>query len=456
MEHRIRLIALLVLAICVSVSIYAQNIITIAGGATGHGSYWGDGGPATAAAFNLAAGIAIDTHKNLYIADGFNHRVRKIDATTGIVTTFAGTGIAGYNGDNIPATSAQIHTPTYVAIDKHGNVYIQEPDNYRIRKVNSTTGIISTFAGTGIWGFSGDGGQATTAKIIPGPITCDPYGNLYVADVGNRRIRKINTSGIITTIAGNGISGNSGDGGLAINAKVNIPLSICSDSHGNIYFQDSSASVRKINVSNGIITRVAGLGDNIHSPYSGDGNIATNSHLGPFGVATDIKGNIYIADGTNNRIEKVDLMGILHTVVGTGTNGFSGDGGAATAARVYQPRNIAFDLCDNLYIIDFGNKRIRKVTFNPPPCTYLSVDGQSVKNEVSTYPNPANELLNITSPGLSHGEVVLCNMLGQAVLMEQVNSKQTVVNIKHLPPGIYLLALTDGEGRRTVHKIVKE
>src|ERR1035437_10180841 len=232
----------------VNANLYAQIITTIAGGATGHGGYWGDEGPATAAEISTFGGLAVDASGNIYIADGNNQRIRKVDAITGIITTVAGNGIAGYSGDGVLATNTQLNNPSYVAVDPTGNLYIGDGINYRIRKVDATTSMITTFAGNGTAGFSGDHGPATAAQVMASAIACDAFGNLYLSEAGNRRIRKVNTTGIITTIAGNGISGITGDGGLATAATVNGSLGLCTDAYGNVYLQDSSQSVRKINV----------------------------------------------------------------------------------------------------------------------------------------------------------------------------------------------------------------
>jgi internalin A len=183
----------------------AQIITTVAGGATGHGGYWGDGGPATDAEIGYFGCVAVDGNRNVYIADGNNNRIRKVDALSGIITTVAGTGIAGYNGDGIIATTAQLNYPSYVTVDPAGNLFIQDPNNNRIRKVDIATGIITTFAGNGSPGFGGDNGPATAAQVMASAIAWDIYGNFYIADAGNRRIRKVNPLGIITTIAGNGV-----------------------------------------------------------------------------------------------------------------------------------------------------------------------------------------------------------------------------------------------------------
>ena len=271
--------------------------------AVGDSRYWfsGDGGPARSAQLASPEGITRDAKGNLYIADTWNHRIRKVSAE-GIITTVAGNGISDFGGDGGPATSAQLFSPETVAVDGAGNLFIAESGNNRIRKV-SPEGVITTMAGNGTSGFNGDGGPATSAQLaFPRTVVVDAAGNLFIAGSGSR-IRKVNREGIITTAAGNGTSGFSGDGGPAASAQF------------------STAT----------------------------------------GMAVDAAGNLLIADTQNHRIRKVSRDGIITTVAGNGTSGFSGDGGPATSAQLNRPQAVAADAAGTLFIIDSGN-RIRKVT----------------------------------------------------------------------------------------------
>ncbi len=275
------------------------------------------------------------------------------------ISTVAGSGSAGFSGDGGAATAASLLAPIDVAFDASGNLYIADLQNQRIRKVN-TSGIISTVAGNGDYGFNGDGGAATSASLnYPGGVAVDVSGNLYIADGANNRIRKVNTSGIISTVAGTGVGGFGGDGGAATGAGLNSPGGVAVDASGNVYIADvSNHRIRKVNTS-GIISTVAGTGS---FGFSGDGGAATSAGLNqPSDVAVDGSGNLYIADIGNQRIRKVSITGIISTVAGNGDYGFSGDGGAATAADLYYPRSLAVDASGNLYIADVGNSRIRKV-----------------------------------------------------------------------------------------------
>ncbi|MBC7554864.1 MAG: hypothetical protein H7257_12905, partial [Taibaiella sp.] len=342
---------------CVTVqAAFAQNITTVAG--TGTRSFSGDGGQATAAAIANPYGVAVDASGNIYIADLANQRIRKVN-TSGVITTIAGTGSAGFSGDGGQATAAALHDPVFVTVDGRGNVYISDVTNQRIRKVNGS-GIITTVAGSGTVGFSGDGGQATNAAFAyPTGAVTDGIGNLYIADQSNNRIRKVDASGVVTTIAGTGSAGFSGDGGPATAATMNQPYSMAVDGSGNVYIGDRNNSrIRKVTTS-GVITTVAGNGG---YGYSGDGGAATAATLNsPEGVVVDGSGNIYITDQYNARVRKVNASGVISTVVGNGTSGYSGDGGAATAAQIVYPGGLGVDVSGNLYIADLSGNSIRKV-----------------------------------------------------------------------------------------------
>ncbi len=341
-------------------SAYAQNINTIAG--TGTSGYTGDGGAATSANLDQPTDVeaSYTVRGEYYITDAARHVIRKV-SPTGVITTVAGTGTAGYSGDGGPATAAQLSNPKGIDLDHAGNIYISDYDNNVIRKV-SPSGIITTFAGTGSFGYSGDGGPATAAELNgTWGIETDAAGNVYLADVDNNVIRKVNkATGIITTIVGNGSAAFAGDGGAATAASLNQPSSISFDDAGNLFILDHQNNrVRKVNTS-GIISTYAGNG---LTGFTGDGGPATAARLRiAWGIDADDLGNVYISDEGNRRIRKIDLAGNINTIAGNGSSGYTGDGGLATAARLGSTvEGLGMDDNGNLLIADQANHVIRKV-----------------------------------------------------------------------------------------------
>ena len=339
--------------------VVVPSIETVAG--TGAFGSSGDGGPATAAQLDNPRGVALDSAGNLYIADSTNNRIRRVDAS-GNISTFAGTGSSGFSGDGGPAAAAQIFAPGGVALDSAGNLYIGGSSNHRVRRVNPL-GVISTVAGTGSTGFSGDGGPAAAAQFrFPIGVAVDGNGrNLYIADNQNHRIRRVDASGNISTVAGTGTAGFGGDGGQATAAMLDDPVDVALDGAGNLYIADqSNHRIRRVDAS-GNISTVAGTGT---AGFGGDGGAATAAMLDdPLGVALDGAGNLYIADRDNHRIRRVDASGTISTIAGTGTIGFGGDGGPATAAQLSSPGSVAVDGASRyIYVSDAGNHRIRRIS----------------------------------------------------------------------------------------------
>jgi uncharacterized protein (TIGR03437 family) len=327
--------------------ISADGIInTVAGGgALGTAA----GGGAAAAQIGLPPAVALDAQGNLFIADQFANRVWKV-SPNGSIGTAAGTGAASYSGDGGPAASAAIGAPDGVAVDSQGNLFVSDAGNSRIRKV-SPNGIITTVAGNGTLGFSGDSGPATSAELFaPGSLAVDSQGTLYVSDSGNYRVRMVSPGGVITTVAGNGKLGYSGDGGPATSAQLGVPGALAVDGQGNLFIADTdNQRIRKVSTS-GIITTVAGNGT---PGFSGDGGPAISALLfNPEGVAVDEQGNLYIADTGNVRIRKVSPAGIVTTLAGTGKQQYSGDGGPAVTAQLTGPQGMAVDGQGNLYVSD--------------------------------------------------------------------------------------------------------
>jgi hypothetical protein len=328
-------------------------------------------------------GVAVDANRNVYITNSqptlFDDEFIRVVTPAGIISTFAGNGYFGYSGDGGPATKASFTLAYGLAFDKSGDLYIADSENDCIRMV-TPAGIVSTVAGIGgNFGYSGDNGLAIDAKLnVPGGVAIDAAGDIYIADTNNYRVRKVTPGGIISLVAGNGTPGYSGDGGLATAAELNNPTTVAIDGNGNLFIADSENNrIRKVTPA-GIISTYAGNGV---KAYGGDNGPATSAALNlPYGVAVDASGNVYIADSLNNRVRQVTPAGIITTIVGDGVPSFSGDNGPATSAGLDYPASLAFDASGNLYIADLVNERVREVfnsttaapTFTPPAGTYTS------------------------------------------------------------------------------------
>ena len=338
-------------------------ISTIVG--TGSGNYTGDGGPALKAGVPSPAGLAMDSSGNMYILVPGTGRVRKV-TPDGIITTYAGNGASGFSGDGGAATSAQLFPGQGIAVDGSGNLYIADLYNNRVRKVDPS-GIITTVAGSGTanaigqGGYSGDGGPATSAMLnLPKAVAVDAAGNLYIADTSNYRIRRVDKNGVITTVAGNGNvpsnKSDANDGSQATSVAIEQPTSVTLDFAGNIYFS-GGARVQKVDTA-GIIRTVAGtgvLGD------TGDNGPAVGAQVKSVaGLAADNAGNLYVAENSY-RVRKVDASGIITTVAGNGTRGYTGDGGPAISAQFDDPQDVVVDSAGNLYISDSSANVVRKV-----------------------------------------------------------------------------------------------
>jgi sugar lactone lactonase YvrE len=331
----------------------SKNSISTFAGNSGYG-FAGDGGPATSAQLSAPRGIAVDSSGNVYLADRWNNRIRKIAG--GNLSTIAGNGLGSFGGDGGSPANAQLSAPDGVAIDKTGNVYISDFLNNRVRMV-SPAGVISTVAGNGLSGFSGDGGAATSAQLSqPAGLAIDGAGNLYIADSNNGAIRKVTPAGIISTVAGTGTSGFSGDGGAATSAKMMAPFAVALDSSGNLYIADYYGWIRKVTAFTGVISTLAGNGT---IGYSGDGGAATAAQFyNPLGVAVDSSGTVYVADSNNGAVRMIQ-NGVISTIAGNGTLSYAGDGALATFAQFSQISSIAVDGQDNIYVADTSNNAIR-------------------------------------------------------------------------------------------------
>jgi hypothetical protein len=382
----------------------------------------------------------VDGSGNLYIAEVHSHRVRRVDAVTGIITTVAGTGESGFSGDGGPATQARLWLPHGVLVDAAGHLFIGDSVNSRVRRVDAITGTITTVAGRGGRGFDGDGGPAIQARLgRPRGLHVDDAGHLYIVDSYSCTVRRVDaTTGIITTVVGTGDCSASGDGGPAMEAELFGPEDIFVDRKGDLYIADTEGHrIRRVDAATGIITPVAGTGEGAGvivgkragrkqddfsvAGFSGDGGPATEARLhNPTGVAVDAVGNLFISDKWNNRIRRVDAVtGTIATVAGTGEDGFSGDGGAPTLAQLYAPGAVALDGSGQLYIADTGNGRIRRMTVVP---TVVTDGAKSEQTAVAysldqNYPNPFNPSTIIRYQLAEAGpvSVTLYNLLGQRI-----------------------------------------
>jgi len=363
--------------------------------------YSGDGGAATSADLDFPDGTAVDSAGNLYIVDDQNNRIRKVTVATGVITTVAGNGIAGYSGDGKSATAAELSSPTGLAVDTAGNLYIVDDGNNAIRKVTASTGIITTLAGNGNCGFSGDGGPAAKAELCyPTTIAVDSAGDLFIADWGNDRIRKIAAkTGIISTYAGNGGSGTGGNGGPAVNAELSLPRGVAVDTSGNLYIADTNnAEIRKVNSAQ-IISLVAGTGTR---GFTGDGGKATSAELGyPIAVAVDGAGNFYVTDQIYKAVRKVTAAsGIINTVVGS-KNGYGCDGLAgniATSDNLCYPGSVSVDNTGNLYIAEPNQNQVVQATATAaPPAAVTATPIFSIA--AGTYASPQTLTISDATPG---------------------------------------------------------
>ena len=404
-------------------SVSAQVIVTAVGGGIG------------GVLLHTPYGLAVDDSDNLYICDVPDRRVRKVSpGYGGIISTVAGNGTSGYSGDGGWATDAQLAGAIDVAVDHQGNVYIADGGDNCIRKV-TTDGIITTIAGNGTPGYNGDGIAATAALLnIPTGIAVDDTGNIYIVDGENFRIRKIDTNGIITTIIGTGISGFSPDGSLADTAKLH-PLGIRIYKNNIIFFTDNMR-VRRMD-SNHIITTVAGNGV---AGYSGDTGMATAAKIEGTAIAIDTIGNIYLAEGSENRIRKVTVDGIINTIAGTGSYGFSGDYGNPLLAKLDAPFGVAVNNSMEVYISDAGNARVRLVSDRP---LYTNNSFNALKS-VNVYPTPSHGFctIQVVSVNDQQYEATVTNIMGLEITRFTGITNRPYAIQPDWPPGLYIINAT--------------
>lgn len=441
------------------------TITTIAG--TGAFTYSGDSGLATSASFETLGYMTTDKKGNIYITDYNVGVIRKIDKITNIIYTIAGTGINGsYNGDGIDARTAKLYDPSGIIFGISGedtnSMFVCDFNNYRIRKINSLTNIIGTIAGKDTAGYSGDGGPAIMAKLYsPAGICADKNKNIYFTDYNASVIRKIDAvTGYISTIAGTGTRGYSGDGGAATSATLNGPIGIQLDKHGNIYFCDGwNNVVRRIDSATGTITTVAGDGylAGTHSgAFGGDSGLATAARLNtPSYLQINDKGDLFICDQKNNRIRKVDgTTGIIITIAGTGGAGFSGDGGLATNAKLRDPSSICLVDSGIIYITDANNFRIRKLT---PHDTSVNVPAVTSSEQLSIYPNPVKNTLQFVVSNREFGsDYIIVGVNGRELMRAKIIAVKQTIDVSKLQPGNYFIQVMNKEGDKQSVRFVKE
>lgn len=410
--------------------LYCQSylITNVAGQRTA--GYSGDGGAAIDAHMYNPTAVYADNEGNIYISDWGNSRLRMVNSA-GIISTIAGNGIYGYLGDGGPAISAELCGPMGIWVDASGNIYLADIGNQRIRIIN-TNGIITTIAGNGTLGFSGDGGLAVSAEFDdPAGISGDILGNLYVADEFNNRVRKISANGIISTIAGSAICGYSGDGGQATQAELYYPSGVAVDSDGDIFIADESNNcIRKVNTQN-IISTIAGNGT---PGFSGDGGPANLSELSnPAGIGIDNRGNLYITDGFNSRIREINTNGIISTIAGNGSAGYSGIGDSATLAELYNPISIMADTSGNLYFANQYNNYVQKLSLIPPDAS---------PPVITIYPNPNQGIFTVQIQNFyPFLRLEVYNILGERISYTELTSATTQINMSSCSGGVYLYRL---------------
>jgi sugar lactone lactonase YvrE len=428
----------------------SQTIYTVAGNGTQ--GFSGDGITATQTNLFYPTTVACDDSGNFYVCDDWNQRIRKVEKATGKIVTVAGTGVAGYTSDGVSATSSELNYPVGIAIvDSLGKLYIADTYNQRIRLVNLFTGEISTVAGLGSAGYSGDGGLAVNAELhTPTGIAADLHGNLFIADEYNNCIRKVvDSTGVITTVVGTDTSGYNGDNRTAVSAWLNQPTAVTLDRNGNIYIADQGNSrVRKVTVATGMISTIAGKDT---AGFAGDGDSATRAKLwGPNGLVLDPAGNVYISDGYNNRIRFLNsVTGIISTVAGDDTAGYSGDNRSAAAARLYKPVGVALDPLGNLFIADTYNNRVREVVYSVE-----GVQEYHSGNPLRIYPNPAVSACYIETGSVGLEVLQLFDTYGRCLQSFQVTGGKASLDLSGLPAGLYNVVIT-GLSAHTGQRLVK-
>lgn len=398
----------------------SQVVTTIAGSSSGY-----QDGLGTAAKFNGSAGIVVDVNGNLFVADRLNHCIRKI-APNGMVSTYAGSGTSGFL-DNT-GINAQFSYPMHLAIDLNGNIFVADSNNHRIRKI-SPTGVVTTVAGSDSGFADGDGNVAKFS--YPEGIAVDNLGNIFVADSNNHRIRKITSTGFVTTLAGDGTFGFAdGNGNLA---KFWTPCGIAVDLNGAVIVAEKQNNrIRKV-LQNGDVSTIAGNG----TSGSADGIGTTAQFRNPFGVAIDAVGYIYVVDSGNNRIRKITTSGVVTTLAGS-TSGYLD--GIGTAAKFNYPIGISVATDGKVYISESGGCKIRMIT------STLNNNSFRLENQIIIYPNPSSSIVNLESHDLILSEIIILDINNRTIATKVVSNNQNKIDIYNLQNGIYTLQIITDKG----------
>ncbi|RPD96507.1 T9SS C-terminal target domain-containing protein [Aureibaculum marinum] len=428
---------ILVLLLIFVYNAQSQTITTVAG--TGSSGFSGDGGLATTAKLNLPFNLTFDESDNIYIADTYNNSIRRIDNESGIITTVVGTADK--------KKVSELKTPTGLTFDNNNNLYVADLANLRIRKVDLNTGSSITLVGK-----KSETEFPNIDDSLGGPfnVVFDKEGNLYVSVNGDSNVKKVDFyTGKVTVVAGTGEVGFSGDGGQATQAQLANPTGLALDGKGNLFISDSgNERIRKVNLSTGIITTIAGTGE---TGFFGEDIDATKAQLAnPLGLAIDKSGDLYVVDRGNNMIRKISMStGKISTIAGNGEAGYDGDGDLARNAKLANPTGLAFNNAGDLYVVDRGNNRIRKIT----GLTSTDDDEISTEASIKIYPNPSTDKITIdVNNNVELKNVTMFNSNGGQVNVKMNNK---TLNVSKLPRGIYVLRITTSEGS-TEQKVVLE
>lgn len=413
-----------------NISTHAQIITAFAG--NGIQGFLGDGGNVDSAEFYFPYCSVFDDSGNLYISDAGNNRIREV-SPSGIIRTVVGTGTFGYSGDGGLAIEAELRYPQGLAIDQYGNLFIADRFNNCIRKVTSS-GIISTVVGNDTLGYTGDGGPAIKAELCqPIGLAVDKNETIYITGECSSEVRKVDTSGNISAFAGGLDEGYNGDGGLATEANLNGPKGLAVDNSGNVFIADfENSCVREVNTA-GIISTFAG---NATFGDSGDGGLATEAMLGsPYGIALDKSGNLYITDVGDWRVRKVSTSGIISTVAGNGVEGESGDGGPAIDAEIAQPYAIAVDGGGSIYISDNFKNRIRRISATTGVSQIVS------QQSLQIYPNPSNGNFTINLPATTDkSAITIFDIYGKVIKNNNLDAHGNIrIYYDNMQQGTYLI-----------------